>query len=54
MYRVKEINFETIIFLLKNIEYKDGTENIKLCKGKNKLPVTFKEMFRKVKMTKNG
>jgi hypothetical protein len=50
MYKIKEINFDAIIVLLKNIDYRDGTDNIKLCKGKNKLPVTFKEMFRKVKM----
>jgi hypothetical protein len=54
MHNIKEINFEAIIILLKNIDYRDGTNNIKLCKGKNKLPVTFKEMFRKVKMIKNG
>ena len=52
IYKINDINFEAIITLLKFVEYKDGTENIKLCKGKNKLPVTFKEMFRKVKMIK--
>lgn len=54
LHNIKEINFEAIIFLLKNVDYKYGTENIKLAKGKRKLPVTFKEMFTKVKMIKNG
>ena len=54
LHYIKEINFDWILFLLKHVEYKYGTENIKLAKGKNKLPVTFKEMFTKVKMIKNG
>ena len=54
LHNIKEINFDAIQILLKVVEYKDSTENIKLAKGKYKLPVTFKEMFTKVKMTRNG
>ena len=54
IHNIKEINFEGILTLLKHVEYKYSTEYIKLAKGKNKLPVTFKEMFTKVKMIKNG
>lgn len=54
LHTIKDINLEAIMVLLKYVEYKDGTNIIKFAKGKYKLPVTFREMFRKVKMMKNG
>ena len=49
MHNIKEINFEAIIILLKNIDYRDGTNNIKLCKGRYKLPKIFSNFFTRVK-----
>jgi hypothetical protein len=54
MHKIKELDIENTLLLLKDVKYYNSVEEIQFAKGKYEIAKTWKGLFKKIKLFING